>query len=80
VSFGALNLFIILFRELMMSASSEIIEDVDAMRKQGLASLVFFYHDFREDQKTAYVGSSHLCYSSFAGNPTPTLISFPVSI
>ena len=35
----------------MMSASSKIIEDIDSMRKQGLASLVFFYHDFREDQK-----------------------------
>jgi hypothetical protein len=52
VSFGALNLFIILLRELMVSASSKIIEDLDALRKQGLASLVFFYHDFREDQKT----------------------------
>jgi hypothetical protein len=32
-------------------ASSTIIEDIDAMRKAGLASLVFFYCDFREDQK-----------------------------
>jgi hypothetical protein len=32
-------------------ASSAIIEDVDAMRKAGLASLAFFYCDFREDQK-----------------------------
>jgi hypothetical protein len=32
-------------------ASSTIIEDVDAMRKAGLASLAFFYCDFREDQK-----------------------------
>jgi hypothetical protein len=32
-------------------ASSTIIEDIDAMRKAGLASLIFFYCDFREDQK-----------------------------
>src|SRR6266849_2915447 len=31
--------------------SSTIIEDVDGMRKAGLASLAFFYCDFREDQK-----------------------------
>ena len=31
--------------------SSTIIENVDAMRKAGLASLAFFYLDFREDQK-----------------------------
>ena len=35
----------------MVPASSTIIEDIDAMRKWGLASLAFFYHDFREDQK-----------------------------
>ena len=31
--------------------SSSIIEDIDSMRKLGLASLAFFYCDFREDQK-----------------------------
>jgi hypothetical protein len=31
--------------------SSTIIEDIDAMRKAGLASLAFFYCDFREDRK-----------------------------
>jgi hypothetical protein len=31
--------------------SSTIIGDIDAMRKKGLASLAFFYCDFREDQK-----------------------------
>src|SRR5260221_11248649 len=35
----------------MVLASSTIIENVDTMRKCGLASLAFFYHDFREDQK-----------------------------
>ena len=34
-----------------MLASSTIIEDIDAMQKAGLASLAFFYCDFREDQK-----------------------------
>ena len=40
----------------MNSASSKIIEDIDAMRKQGLASLVFFYHDFREEEKRSLRG------------------------
>jgi hypothetical protein len=31
--------------------SSAIVEDIDAMRKAGLASLALFYCDFREDQK-----------------------------
>jgi hypothetical protein len=35
----------------MVSVSSTIIDDIDAMRKSGLASLAFFYCDFREDQK-----------------------------
>jgi hypothetical protein len=35
----------------MVSDSSSIIDDVDGMRKLGLASLVFFYCDFREDRK-----------------------------
>ena len=34
-----------------MLASSTIIEDIEALRKSGLASLGFFYHDFRDDQK-----------------------------
>ena len=34
-----------------MWSSSSIIEDIDGMRKMGLASLAFFYCDFREDQK-----------------------------
>jgi hypothetical protein len=35
----------------MVSASSAIIQDVNAMSKRGLASLAFFYHDFKEDRK-----------------------------
>ena len=34
-----------------MLASSAIIEDIDIMRKSGLASLAFYYCDFREDQR-----------------------------
>ena len=34
-----------------MLASSAIIEDIDTMRKSGLASLAFYYCDFREDQR-----------------------------
>src|SRR6266851_7932599 len=35
----------------MVSASSTIIEEIETMRKSGLASLAMFYYDFREDQK-----------------------------
>jgi hypothetical protein len=35
----------------MASVSSSIIQDIDDMRKSGLASMAFFYFDFREDQK-----------------------------
>ena len=35
----------------MESASSSIIEEIEAMRKSGLASRAFYYHDFREDKK-----------------------------
>ena len=34
-----------------MFASSAIIHDIETMKKAGLASLAFFYCDFREDQK-----------------------------
>jgi len=35
----------------MASISSSIIDDIDGMRKLGLASMAFFYCDFREEQK-----------------------------
>jgi hypothetical protein len=38
-------------RELKELTSSTIIEDIDLMRKRGLASLAFFYCDFRDDDK-----------------------------
>jgi hypothetical protein len=34
-----------------MSTSSAIIEEIEAMRKSGLASLAIYYYDFREDEK-----------------------------
>jgi hypothetical protein len=34
-----------------VSASSTIIEEIEAMRKCGLAALAFYYYDFREDEK-----------------------------
>jgi hypothetical protein len=37
-----------------MLASSAIIEDIDAMRKAGLASLVFFYCDLGSIKKMTY--------------------------
>jgi hypothetical protein len=35
----------------MLLSSSAIIEDIRALQKSGLATLAFFYCDFREDQK-----------------------------
>jgi hypothetical protein len=35
----------------LIAASSTIIEDINNMRKRGLASLAFFYCDFRDDLK-----------------------------
>jgi hypothetical protein len=37
--------------ELTGSASSTIIEEIEAMRRSGLASLAIYYYDFREDRK-----------------------------
>jgi hypothetical protein len=34
-----------------VSVSSTIIQEIEAMRKCGLASLAFYYYDFRDDQK-----------------------------
>ncbi len=39
-----------------MFISSAIIEDIHAMQKAGLASLAFFYCDFREDRKNELRG------------------------
>jgi len=37
--------------EFMLLASSAIIEDIRTLQRSGLASLAFFYYDFRDDQK-----------------------------
>jgi len=34
-----------------VAVSSTIIKEIETMRKCGLASLAFYYHDFREDEK-----------------------------
>jgi hypothetical protein len=49
--FGTLTSQMFPAREFMVLASSTIIQDIDAMRNCGLASLAFLYHDFREDQQ-----------------------------
>ena len=54
--FWYVKFLVFLSRELILLASSTIIEDVVAMRKAGLASLAFFYCDFREDQKIGLRG------------------------
>ena len=45
------SLSIVYVRELTLSASSAVIEDIRILQKSGLASLAFFYCDFRDDQK-----------------------------
>jgi hypothetical protein len=45
------NLSIVRVRELMLLTSSAIIEDIRTLQKSGLASVAFFYCDFRDDQK-----------------------------
>jgi len=42
---------IVRVHKLMLLFSSAIVEDIRAMQKSGLASLAFFYCDFREGQK-----------------------------
>ena len=45
------KLSILLSQELTVSASSTIVQEIGAMQESGLASLAFYYHDFREDGK-----------------------------
>jgi hypothetical protein len=40
----------------MVLASSTIIENIETMRKSGLASLAIYYYDFREDKKKDFRG------------------------
>jgi hypothetical protein len=50
-SFGTYIFIFPSWGKLIVFVSSTIIEDIHAMRKAGLASLAFFYCDFREDRK-----------------------------
>ena len=43
-------------RKLILFASSAIIEDIRTLKQSGLASLAFFYCDFRDDQKKSQRG------------------------
>jgi hypothetical protein len=45
------DLLMVFVRKLMLLNSSTIIEDIRTSQKSGLASLAFFYCDFKEDQK-----------------------------
>jgi hypothetical protein len=55
-SFGAFSVSIVRTPELILLASSAIIEDIHSLQKSGLASLAFFYCDFRDDQKKGQRG------------------------
>ena len=50
-SFGTFNRSIFLLQELMISASSTVVQEIEVMKSDGLASLAFFYCDFKDDQK-----------------------------
>ena len=67
--FWYVKLLILSSQGLIALASSAIIEDIDYMRKAGLASLAFFYCDFREEEKTGLRGLlssllAQLCHQS----------------
>ena len=47
---------IIYIRELILIASSAVIEDIRTLQRSGLASLAFFYCDFRDDKKKGLRG------------------------
>ena len=50
------NLSLVRVHKLMLLASSAIIEDIRTVQRFGLASLAFFYCDFRDEQKTVSRG------------------------
>ena len=47
---------VIHIRELILIPSSAVIEDIRKLQRRGLASLAFFYCDFRDDQKKDFRG------------------------
>jgi ankyrin repeat protein len=50
------NLSKVRVHELMLLASSAIIEDIRTLQRIGMASLAFFYCDFRDDEKKDFRG------------------------
>jgi hypothetical protein len=75
--FWYVKFFIFLSRELIVFVSSTIIEDIHAMQKAGLASLAFFYCDFREDRKKELRGllSSFLVQLCHESDPYFNILS-----
>jgi hypothetical protein len=71
------NLLIVRTPELILLASSAIIEDIHSLQKSGLASLAFFYCDFRDNQKKGQRGllSSLLIQLSEQSDAYSTLLS-----
>ena len=55
-SFGTIMFKLTCVGKLIPLASSAIIEDLRTLQKSGLASLAFFYCDFRDDQKKSRHG------------------------
>ena len=71
------DLLTVLVRELMLLTSSTIIEDSRISQKLGLASLAFFYCDFRDDQKKDLRGllTSLLAQLGDQSNACSTILS-----
>ena len=71
------NLPIVRVHELMLLASSAIIEDIRTLQRSGLASLAFFYCDFTDDQKKDLRGllSSLLVQLGGQSNAYSTVLS-----
>src|SRR5579863_3322894 len=61
----------------MMLVSSSVIQNIDSMRKSGLASMAFFYCDFREGQKKELRGlvSSLLVQLSHQSDPYSDILA-----
>jgi hypothetical protein len=70
-------------RELIVLASSAIIQDIDTMKRAGLVLLAYYYFDFRDDKKDLSYGlpaSSNFVINprrSYAFHQSPTSFSHP---
>jgi hypothetical protein len=61
--------FFVLRTSIIVLASSAVIQDIDTMRRAGLASLAYYYCDFRDDEKKDLRGLvssllAQLCHQS----------------